>query len=69
MCMRLHQRPSSQSTHSPPPHGAHRLSTDLGLVLSWVHLLHSSHCLFHQNLQCLVGLLPLHLPTAMGCHE
>lgn len=63
-----HQRSSRQYIHSALPRG-HTLLTDLGLVLSLVHLLHSSHCPFHQNLQCLVGLLPSQLPTAMGCHE
>lgn len=58
-----------QNVHSPPPHRAHRPPTDLGLVLSPVHLLHSSHCPFHQNLEYLVGLLPSQLPTALGGHE
>ena len=62
-------RPARQSILGPLPHRARRLPTDLGLVLGLVHRLHSSHRLFHQTLQRLIGLLPPQLPAALGCHK
>lgn len=39
------------------------------MELVWVHQLHGSHCLLHQCLQCLVGLLPPQLPAALSGHK